>query len=318
MPGRGRHRHQRPSRIARISLMLTAGGAGVALPLIAAGGAAATPAAPAVSAAPSAFAGVETAQLNAVQVAAKAASASAESTDYTVVSGDTLSKIADAHDVDGGWLTVYDANRDVIGGNPNLIFPGQELSLDGEAAEATPQTESKTEAEPRAERSAERVAPVQEEPEPAPAEEAPVEEAPVEEAPAAGAVAPVDAAPTTPYRASGAMWGSGYHTGVDFSAPSGATVKSIAGGTVVSAGWGGSYGNEVVIQHEDGRYSQYAHLSSISVSNGQSVGAGDQIGNVGTTGNSTGPHLHFEVRTGPSYGSDIDPLGYLRGLGVSI
>jgi murein DD-endopeptidase MepM/ murein hydrolase activator NlpD len=76
--------------------------------------------------------------------------------------------------------------------------------------------------------------------------------------------------------------------------------------------------NEVVIQHDDGHYSQYAHLSSLGVSSGQSVTGGQQIGLVGSTGNSTGPHLHFEVRTGPGYGSDIDPLGYLRANGVSI
>ncbi|NJP69048.1 M23 family metallopeptidase [Streptomyces spiramenti] len=313
MPGRGRHRHQRPSRLARISLALTAGSAGVALPLIGAGSASA---APVETAAPAAFS-AQVAE-RAATAAETAADAAEEVADYTVVTGDTLSRIADAHDVDGGWLTVYDANRDVIGDNPNLIFPGQELALDGEAAEAAPEAD----VEQRADRSAERAAPVEEEPvaEAAPVEEAPVEEAPVEEAPApaTGASAPVDAAPSTPYRASGAMWGSGYHTGVDFSASSGTTVKSIAPGTVVSAGWGGAYGNEVVIRHEDGRYSQYAHLSSLSVSNGQTVGAGEQIGNVGSTGNSTGPHLHFEVRTGPSYGSDIDPLGYLRGLGVAI
>lgn len=114
------------------------------------------------------------------------------------------------------------------------------------------------------------------------------------------------------------MWSSGYHTGVDFAASSGSTVKAVGPGTVVSAGWSGAYGNEVVIKHADGNYSQYAHLSSLSVSAGQSVGGGQQIGLSGSTGNSTGPHLHFEIRTSPSYGSDVDPLAYLRGHGVSI
>ncbi len=114
------------------------------------------------------------------------------------------------------------------------------------------------------------------------------------------------------------MWSSGYHTGVDFIASSGTTVRAVGAGTVVSAGWSGSYGNEVVIKHEDGNYSQYAHLSSLSVSAGQSVSGGQQIGLSGSTGNSTGPHLHFEIRTTPSYGSDIDPLAYLRQHGVSL
>ncbi len=65
-------------------------------------------------------------------------------------------------------------------------------------------------------------------------------------------------------------------------------------------------------------YSQYAHQSSLNVSTGQTVTGGQQIGLSGSTGNSTGPHLHFEVRTGPSYGSDVDPVAYLRQHGVSL
>ncbi|HCA86335.1 MAG TPA: peptidase, partial [Streptomyces sp.] len=129
---------------------------------------------------------------------------------------------------------------------------------------------------------------------------------------------PVDASTSTPYRASGGSWSSGYHTGVDFSVSTGSTVKSVGSGEVVSAGWAGSYGNQVVIQHEDGKYSQYAHLSSLSVSAGQSVEGGEQIGLSGSTGNSTGPHLHFEIRTSPDYGSDVDPIAYLRAQGVNL
>ncbi|MFE2338044.1 M23 family metallopeptidase, partial [Streptomyces sp. NPDC059431] len=140
-----------------------------------------------------------------------------------------------------------------------------------------------------------------------------------QEAPAsAGFVAPVSGGTSTPYKAAGSMWSSGYHTGVDFIASTGTTVKAVGAGTVVSAGWGGAYGNEVVIRHADGKYSQYGHLSQLSVSVGQSVTAGQRIGLSGATGNVTGPHLHFEIRTGPSYGSDIDPLAYLRSKGVSI
>ncbi|MFF3286829.1 peptidoglycan DD-metalloendopeptidase family protein [Streptomyces sp. NPDC003023] len=136
--------------------------------------------------------------------------------------------------------------------------------------------------------------------------------------PAAAFSAPVAAGPSTAYRKTGSSWSSGYHTGVDFAVPTGTSVKAVASGKVVSAGWAGAYGYEVVIRHRDGRYSQYAHLSALNVRAGQQVAAGQRIARSGSTGNSTGPHLHFEIRTGPGYGSDIDPLAYLRAGGVSI
>ncbi|MFE5894426.1 M23 family metallopeptidase [Streptomyces sp. NPDC056468] len=123
---------------------------------------------------------------------------------------------------------------------------------------------------------------------------------------------------STGYKAGGAVWSSGSHTGVDFHAASGTSVHSVASGTVVEAGWGGSYGNQVVIKMNDGTYTQYGHMSSISVSVGQTVTPGQQIGLSGATGNVTGPHLHFEARTTQEYGSDIDPVAYLRSHGVNI
>ncbi|GGO91319.1 M23 family metallopeptidase [Wenjunlia tyrosinilytica] len=113
-------------------------------------------------------------------------------------------------------------------------------------------------------------------------------------------------------------WSSGHHTGTDFVAPVGTPVHSVGPGTVVTAGWGGSYGNNVVIRHPDGMYTQYGHLSSLSVSVGRTVTAGQRIGLSGATGNVTGPHVHFEARTTPEYGSDTDPLAYLRSHGVGI
>lgn len=133
-----------------------------------------------------------------------------------------------------------------------------------------------------------------------------------------GYSAPVKAAPGTPYRAAGAMWASGYHTGVDFPVPTGTPIKAVADGCVVSAGWAGSYGNQVVIKHDDGEYSEYAHLSRITVRAGDKVKAGQEIGLSGSTGNVSGPHLHFEVRTTPDYGSDIDPVEYLRQHGIHV
>ncbi|MFF3398729.1 M23 family metallopeptidase [Streptomyces sp. NPDC002659] len=123
---------------------------------------------------------------------------------------------------------------------------------------------------------------------------------------------------STGYKTGGAVWSSGSHTGVDFHASSGTTVHAVGSGTVVEAGWGGAYGNNVVIKMKDGSYTQYGHLSSITVAVGQSVTPGRQIGLSGATGNTTGPHLHFEARTSPEYGSDIDPVAYLRAHGVTV
>jgi murein DD-endopeptidase MepM/ murein hydrolase activator NlpD len=108
------------------------------------------------------------------------------------------------------------------------------------------------------------------------------------------------------------------HTGIDFVVPTGTPVKAAGPGTVQKAGQGGAYGNEVVIRHLDGTYSQYAHLSKISVSVGRHVKGGQKIGLSGATGNVSGPHLHFEIRTGPEYGSDINPVPFLRQRGVKL
>ncbi|MYZ33631.1 peptidoglycan DD-metalloendopeptidase family protein [Streptomyces sp. SID4917] len=129
---------------------------------------------------------------------------------------------------------------------------------------------------------------------------------------------PIDGPAGTPYHQKGPSWSGGYHTGIDFVVSVGTPVKAIGPGKVVSAAPGGAYGNQVVIRHDDGRYSQYAHLSSVQISAGQSVQGGTRIGLSGATGNVTGPHLHFEIRTGPAYGSDISPIPYLRTKGLSI
>ncbi|WP_367123910.1 M23 family metallopeptidase [Streptomyces phytohabitans] len=136
---------------------------------------------------------------------------------------------------------------------------------------------------------------------------------------AAGYVSPVEGSyVSTQYGAGGGMWSSGTHTGIDFHASSGTSVRSVAAGEVVEAGWGGAYGNNVVVRHADGTYTQYGHLSSLAVSTGQHVAPGQQVGLSGSTGNSQGPHLHFEARGGPDYGSDIDPVSYLRQHGVKL
>jgi murein DD-endopeptidase MepM/ murein hydrolase activator NlpD len=130
---------------------------------------------------------------------------------------------------------------------------------------------------------------------------------------------PVSAPLGTPYHKAGSMWASGYHTGVDFAVPVGTILRSVGPGKVVTVGGpGGPYGNEVVIKHTDGMYSQYAHMSKVDVSEGQTVKGGQKIGLSGATGNITGPHLHMEIRSGPEYGSDVSPLPYLRKKGLKI
>ncbi|MDD2556555.1 MAG: M23 family metallopeptidase [Syntrophaceticus sp.] len=101
----------------------------------------------------------------------------------------------------------------------------------------------------------------------------------------------------------------GTHSGLDIGAGHGAAVGAAAGGTVSSTGWMGGYGNCVLINHGNGMTTRYAHLSQINVSSGQSVSSGQVIGSVGSTGNSTGPHLHFEVIVN---GSTRNPLNYLN------
>jgi murein DD-endopeptidase MepM/ murein hydrolase activator NlpD len=123
---------------------------------------------------------------------------------------------------------------------------------------------------------------------------------------------------STGYKTGGSLWSSGSHTGIDFHAMTGTPVHAVGVGTVVETGWGGAYGNQIVIRMADGMYTQYGHLSSIGVSVGQQVVRGQQIGLSGATGNVTGPHLHFEARTTPDYGSDVDPVAYLRKHGVDV
>ncbi len=97
------------------------------------------------------------------------------------------------------------------------------------------------------------------------------------------------------------------HTGTDIGAAYGTSIVAANSGTVTLAGWNSGYGNCVIIDHGGGRATLYAHMSAYSVSAGQSVQRGQHIGNVGSTGNSTGPHLHFEVLIN---GVAVDPMQY--------
>ncbi|WP_217144378.1 M23 family metallopeptidase [Streptomyces sp. AC627_RSS907] len=127
---------------------------------------------------------------------------------------------------------------------------------------------------------------------------------------------------TASFAQNGGMWAH-KHSGQDFAVPIGTNVVAAHGGTVVKAGGNGAgdgpaYGNAIVIKHGNGTYSQYAHLSQINVSVGQIVQTGQSIAKSGNTGNSSGPHLHFEIRTTPNYGSAIDPVAFLRAKGVAV
>ena len=99
------------------------------------------------------------------------------------------------------------------------------------------------------------------------------------------------------------------HAGCDIGASYGSSIYAAAGGTVILAGWNGGYGNCVMVNHGNGYTTLYGHMSRIAVSNGQAVAQGQVLGYVGSTGNSTGPHLHFEVRASAT-GATMDPLGF--------
>lgn len=111
-----------------------------------------------------------------------------------------------------------------------------------------------------------------------------------------------------PFRKKPAM-----HSGIDFRGQTGSAVRVTAPGTVIKAGWSGGYGKMVEVRHDGGITSRYAHLSIISVRTGQKVKSGDRIGKVGSTGRSTGPHLHYETRVG---GRAIDPVRFWKARDV--
>lgn len=121
---------------------------------------------------------------------------------------------------------------------------------------------------------------------------------------AAGFIWPVDGAVVSGF----GMRGGRMHEGIDITAASGTPIRAAAAGTVIWSGWRGGYGNAVVIDHGDGLATLYAHASALLVEVGQFVSQGTTVALVGSTGNSSGPHLHFEVRVN---GSAVDPLLYL-------
>ena len=99
------------------------------------------------------------------------------------------------------------------------------------------------------------------------------------------------------------------HQGIDFKADEGTNIKACASGIVLYSGYKGSYGNIVIIDHNNGSHTYYSHCAELNVSVGENVKQGDIIATVGSTGNSTGPHLHLELRTN---GKPINPMPYFK------
>jgi murein DD-endopeptidase MepM/ murein hydrolase activator NlpD len=134
------------------------------------------------------------------------------------------------------------------------------------------------------------------------------------------AAAPKIVLPTTGYHLTarfnqaGGRWAHN-HTGLDFAAPMGTPVRSVMAGEVIQADFEGAYGRQVKVRHADGTVTSYSHMSEFDVSVGDSVEAGTMVGRIGMTGNTTGPHVHFEVL--PHGGDPIDPEPWLRDHGLN-
>ena len=306
MPAKGKHRRPKSQRFTRSIAVAGTGGAALALPLMGAAGAhAATP--------QSASQSVSEKTVQSLPAAEKKAAEkkTAGVRTYSVRAGDYLSKIADEQHVAGGWKKLYSDNRRAVGDDPSLIHPGLKLTIGKKAATSTTKSSSSAPSKASASRDSSAKS--------SSSSKTTATQAAETTSTANGFTLPVAGATVgTGYHVAGSMWSSGYHTGVDFVVPTGTSLKAVGAGTVVSAGWGGAYGNQVVIKLADGYYAQYGHLSQLSVSAGQTVTEGQQIGLSGATGNVTGPHLHFEIRTTPNYGSDVDPVAYLRSKGVGV
>ncbi|MBV1849697.1 M23 family metallopeptidase [Catellatospora sp. NEAU-YM18] len=114
----------------------------------------------------------------------------------------------------------------------------------------------------------------------------------------------------------GPRWGT-MHKGVDFAMPENTAIHAVGPGTVFAAGWVYTgYGISVVVDHGNGYYTHYAHMNREAVQVGQQVKAGDILGYEGSTGDSTGPHLHFEVHQGSMW-NQVDPAPWLKARGIN-
>jgi murein DD-endopeptidase MepM/ murein hydrolase activator NlpD len=215
-----------------------------------------------------------------------------------VRSGDTLYGITKRHTGDktlDNWKPLYEENRATVGDDPDLIFPGQRLKLPwSTAGDHHVHDDTNGPADP---------------PAPAPVQNTAEYRSPLVDMTGIG----------DGYIDNGGCVSRscGGHSGVDFTAPTGTNVRAVHSGTVQVGGAGAAYGNHVLVNHGDGIWTLYAHLNSVNVSSGSSVAAGQSVGTVGSTGNSSGAHLHFEVRTnGDQFNGFLDPVAWLTSHGI--
>lgn len=125
-----------------------------------------------------------------------------------------------------------------------------------------------------------------------------------------GKVLPTGARISQGWGASRIRYAAGRHTGMDFAGAQGSRINAAMGGVVTRTGSDGAYGNAIHVRQADGTTALYGHLSGINVKPGQRIKAGQGIGKMGSTGRSTGTHLHFEVRKQDRYGGDINPRSW--------
>ncbi|WP_405497614.1 peptidoglycan DD-metalloendopeptidase family protein [Streptomyces sp. NBC_00096] len=213
---------------------------------------------------------------------------------YIVKPGDSLSAIALAHAMDR-WEPLYEANSAQIE-DPNEIRPGQKFVMP-KGAESKPAKSKPAETKP--------------------AETKPAESKPGKHRKPVALVDGPDVSMTNGYKQAG-NYALGFHTGIDYAAPAGRGVNVPVDGKVHSVGWEGAFGKTVVIQHGPQEFTRYAHLSEFKTKVGKPVKAGTRIGLVGSTGNSTGAHLHFEVGSrADTHSSSMDPEAFLASHGVA-
>ena len=211
-----------------------------------------------------------------------------------------------------GDRTAQAEETDVV--ESSSVSVAAELGLDGGSQAASPEADAAARlgelAASRSAREAEQAAAAQ-----AQAHADRLAAAAIVEAARPDAVLPVDGARLT--SGFGSRWGT-VHAGIDFAAPMRTPEKAAMDGVVLEAGPASGYGLAVYVQHEDGDVTVYGHMDEILVSPGQVVHAGDTIALLGNRGQSTGPHLHFEVRLGGLDGQKVDPVPYLRERGVQL